>query len=219
MEKPLTITAICGWALPSEWFYGLIENRFPEAKIKILTPCQPRDSQEAEHLLKSARANLYIGYSLGSLWLMTYQEMLPQASVKTVLAPVLAFVRERNRGGKTSRTQLKYLIRKLKRNPQDPSPLLEFYSTAGIQFPEVLLKNIPEHQILLNGLEFLQNARVPQIDDQRFVAVVGENDGFLDGDELKRHLPQLDIVRNTGHEPGPLLNRLAEILGLESNGQ
>jgi len=218
MEKPLTITAISGWALPPQWFHGLIEDSFPEAKINVLTPSQPSDTQEAEHLLKSTKADLYIGYSLGSLWLMTYQEMLPQASVKAVLAPVLAFNRERNRGGKTPETKLKYLIRKLKRNPHDPSPLREFYSSAGIHFSGSWLKNVPDHKVLLNGLEFLQIAPVPQIEAQKFVALVGKEDGFLDGNELKRHLPQLEIVPEAGHAPDPLLNRLANILDIASNG-
>ena len=77
MEKPLTITAVCGWALPPEWFHHQIENCFPEAKINVLTPSQPSDIKEAERLLKSPKADLYIGYSLGSLWLMIYKEMLP----------------------------------------------------------------------------------------------------------------------------------------------
>ncbi len=218
MEKPLTITAICGWALPPQWFHGLIEDSFPEAKINVLTPSQPSDTQEAEHMLKSIKADLYIGYSLGSLWLMTYQEMLPQASVKAVLAPVLAFSRERNRGGKTPETKLKYLIRKLKRNPHDLSPLREFYASTGIHFSESWFKNVPDHKTLLNGLEFLQIAPVPQIEVQKFIALVGEEDGFLDGNELKRHLPQLEIVPDTGHAPGPLLNRLAKILDIASNG-
>jgi len=218
MEKPLTITAISGWALPPEWFHDQIEKSFPNTRINVLIPSQPGDPQEAKRLLKSTKADLYIGYSLGSLWLMTYQEMLPQASVKAVLVPILAFSRERNRGGKTPETKLKYLIKKLKRNPQDFSPLREFYFSAGIQFSEAWLKNVPDHNVLLNGLEFLQSAPVPQIDAQKFVALVGDGDGFLDADELKRYLPQLKIVRGTGHAPGPLLNRLAKILDIAPNG-
>ena len=218
MEKSLIITAVSGWALPQEWFHGLIEDSFPKAKINVLYPSQPGNAKEAEYLLKSTKADIYIGYSLGSLWLMTYQKMLAQASVKAVLAPVLAFSREREKGGKTPETKLKYLIRKLKRNPHDPSPLREFYASAKIHFSESWLKNIPEHQVLLNGLEFLQIAPVPIIEDQNFVALVGKEDRFLDGNELKHHLPQLEIVSKAGHSPGPLLNRLATILNIESNG-
>jgi hypothetical protein len=212
MEKPLTITAVCGWALPTEWFQEQIENSFPQAKINVLYPSEPDDSQEAECLLKSFHADLYIGYSLGSLWLMTYQEMLPKTAVKAVLAPVLAFARERNRGGKTLETKLKYLARKLGRNPEDPSPLLEFYSDAGIHLPNMWLKRVPDNKVLLKGLEFLQYAPVPSFDLKGYVALVGKKDGFLDGGDLKHHIPQLEIIPEANHAPEPLLKRLAEIM-------
>lgn len=217
MEKPLTITAVCGWALPPEWFHEQIEICFPETKINVLTPSQPSDLQEAERLLKSSKSDLYIGYSLGSLWLMTYQELLPQGSVKAVLAPILAFVRERNRGGKTPETTLKYLIRTLKRNSDAPKLLREFYSSAGIHFSESWLKNIPDHKVLLNGLEFLHTAPVPKKEAQNFIALVGKEDGFLNGNELQRYIPQLEIVSSADHAPGPLLNRLAKIMDTASN--
>lgn len=218
MEKPLIITAISGWALPKEWLHGQIKIYFPAAKINVLYPSSPTVPQEAERLLKSAQADLYLGYSLGSLWLMTYLKLLPEASVKAVLAPVLAFTSERNRGGKTPETKLKYLIRSLKRNPKDPSPLLEFYADAGIQISEKWLKKIPENEVLLKGLEFLQKASVPEIESKRFIALVGEKDAFLDGEELKCHLPLLEIIPVADHAPGPLLKRLVDILELTSNG-
>ena len=218
MEKPLTIFAVSGWALPPEWFHGQVEKCFPSAKINVLYPLNPEDPEEAERLLKSVNADLYIGYSLGSLWLLTYLEMLPPASVKVVLAPVLAFTSERNRGGKTQEAKLKYLIRSLKRNPKDPSPLQEFFSIAGIQISDSWLNKVPETDVLLKGLEFLQTAPVPGIADSQLVALVGEEDRLLDGDKLKEHFPQLKIISSAGHAPGPLLRRLAEILNQTSNG-
>lgn len=218
MEKPLTITAISGWALPGQWFQGQIEKYFPDAKINVLSPSDPGDPQEAERLLNSVKADIYLGYSMGSLWLMTHQKKLPQESVKVVLAPILAFVRERNRGGKTPETKLKFLMRQIKRKPQDPSPLRDFYSSAGIQISEVWLNKVPQNEILLKGLEFLQTAPVPEIDDSTVVALAGKEDVFLDGEELKRHLPQLKIITDAGHAPGPLLKSLADILNSSSNG-
>jgi hypothetical protein len=218
MEKPLTITAISGWALPPEWFHSQIKSVFPDTKINVLYPCDPCDPREAERLIHSTETDLYLGYSLGSLWLMTYHQMLPKDSVKAVLAPVLAFTRERGRGGKTPETKLKYLIRQLKKNPSDPSPLLEFYSEAGIQMSDAWLKKIPEIVVLLKGLEFLQSATVPEVDDLDVIALVGENDVFLDAGELKRFLPELEIIHDAGHAPGSLLKRLATILDFASNG-
>ena len=217
MEKPLIITAISGWALPGQWFQAQIENYFPDAKIKVLYPSHPDNPREAERLLESAQADLYIGYSLGSLWLMTYQQMLPPASVKAVLAPVLAFTSERNRGGKIPETKLKYLIRQIKRDPKDPSPLLDFYASAGIKISDGWLNAVPENEALLAGLEFLLTAPVPDVGGQNFLALVGKEDRFLDADKLKDHLPQLEIIADAGHAPGPLLKRLANILDSASH--
>jgi hypothetical protein len=212
MESVLTITAVCGWALPPEWFREQVKNAFPRAKVKVLYPSLPGDILEARDLLAGSRADLYIGYSLGSLWLMTHQEYLPENSVKTVLAPILAFARERNRGGKTPETKLKYLMKQLKRNPEDLSPLLKFYADNEIHFPESLLKEVPARGILVNGLEFLQSAPAPEIGLKAFIGLVGGKDRLLDGVQLKAHLPQLEIIREAGHAPEPLLKHLANTL-------
>jgi hypothetical protein len=218
MENSLRITAVSGWALPPEWFHGQIEYYFPDAKIKVLYPSNPGDSQEAERLLKSAKSDLYIGYSLGSLWLMTYLKMLPESAVKVVLAPILAFCSERDRGGKTPETKLKYLKRRLARNPEDPSPLQEFYLDSKIQISDALFEKVPENEVLLKGLEFLHTAPIPDIDELIAIALVGKEDKFLEGDKLKNYLPQLEIIPDAGHAPGPLLQRLANILNSTSHG-
>jgi len=211
MEKKITVTAVCGWALPPEGFCGVVASCFPGANVKVLYPSHPEDPEEAEHLLGLAKADLYIGYSLGSLWLMTHREKIPPGqSVKAVLAPILAFAQERNRGGKTPETQLKYLRKKIRRNPRDLSPLLEFYSDCEIQFSESFRKNIPATPALLNGLEFLQMASVSGKQAEQFTALAGENDIFLDSAILKQHIPHLEIVQGAGHAPHPLVKRLAE---------
>ncbi len=214
----MNITAISGWALPAEWFHGQIEKYFPDAKINVLYPSDPGDTQEAERLLSYTRADIYLGYSLGSLWLMTHRKLLPPASTKVVLAPILAFTCERDRGGKTPTTKLKYLMRQLKRNPDDPSPLREFYLNCGIQVSDAWQNKIPENGILLKGLEFLQTAPVPDINGLEAIALVGEEDNLLDLEKLKIHLPQLEIIPDAGHAPELLLHRLAEILKLAPNG-
>lgn len=217
MEKALTITGVSGWALPKEWFHGQIEKHFPKATINVLYPSNPGDSQEAEHLLKSAKTDLYIGYSLGSLWLMTHCQMLPKTSSKAILSPILAFSRERDRGGVISDTNLKYLMRQLKRNPKDLSPVREFYSNAEIQISDRWLNDVPENEVLLNGLEFLQTAPVPEIKDLNAIALVGREDKFLDGEKLQRYFPDLEIIPSANHAPDLLLKRLADIIDLSSN--
>lgn len=214
MENELTITAICGWALPPKWFKVQVEKAFPCAKVKVLYPSLPGDILEAEDLLGNSMADLYIGYSLGSLWLMTHQDYLPRDSQKAILAPILAFTRERNRGGKTPESKLKYLMKKLIRNREDLSPLLEFYADNEIHFPAPLLKEVPAMGLLINGLEFLQSAPIPEIGLEAFMALAGGEDRLLDGKQLKDYLPQLEIISDAGHAPAPLLTRLANTLNL-----
>jgi len=214
MEKKLTITAVSGWALPPKWFGEQVEKSFPGATVKVICPALPGDVLEAKDLLKCSKADLYIGYSLGSLWLMTHREHLPKDSLKALVAPILVFSLERNRGGKTPETQLKYLVKQLGRNPDDFSPILKFYADAEIHFPGRLLAEVPRMEILIQGLEFLQKAPVPETGLETFVGLVGEKDPLLDGLQLQRYLPQLEIVRETGHAPEPLLNHLAGTLTL-----
>jgi hypothetical protein len=214
MDKKLIITAVSGWALPSSWFKEQVEQSFPGANVKALYPVLPGDSLQARGLLEGSKADLYIGYSLGSLWLMTHQEWLPENSIKAVLAPVLAFSRERNRGGKTPETQLKYLLRQLQRNPDDWSPVLKFYADNEILFPETLMSEIPAMHVLINGLDFLHSAPAPEMGLDKFIGLVGRKDRLLDGRQLQKHLPRLEIIQEAGHAPGTLLKHLADTLNL-----
>ena len=61
----------------------------------------------------------------------------------------------------------------------------------------------------MRGLEFLKTCRAKGDDAKTFLSIVGENDIFIDGDLLRKHIPNLDIVQKVGHAPGNLLKRLA----------
>ena len=78
MEKKLTITAISGWAIPKTWFGDQIMKAFPNAEIHVVYPENPEEKEEARYILNRYQAKLFIGYSLGSLWLLKYQNYLPQ---------------------------------------------------------------------------------------------------------------------------------------------
>lgn len=205
----MRITAVCGWAIPPEWFSGLVEQYFPQANVKTLYPALPHSRRQAESLLNDSESELYIGYSLGSLWLLTHQAYLPRNSILALIAPVLAFSRERNLGGKTPETKLKYLIRSLKRNPVDRTPLLNFYADSGLSLSESDLRGLPDLRALIQGLEFLKSAPAPEKISEKITALVGGQDIFLDGNQLKHHIPQLEIIPGAGHAPAPLLAHLA----------
>ena len=72
-----------------------------------------------------------------------------------------------------------------------------------------MIEDVPDKEILLRGLDFLKTCRANGGDTKVFLSIVGENDIFIDGDLLKRHIPNLDIVQKVGHAPGNLLKRLA----------
>lgn len=208
----MKITAISGWALPCDWFAEQIAARFENSRVQVIYPENPLDAEEARRLLAGAPADLYLGYSLGSLWLLTYRDFLPAPAVKAILAPILAFTREQDRGGKTSGTQLKYLIKVLTRSSENNSPLIDFYANCDFPYPPSLLKDLPERSVLIEGLKFLQSVSVDPESAQDFQVIMGEKDVLLDAEKLRSLMPQLQIVEGAGHTPAPLLEHLANTL-------
>jgi hypothetical protein len=209
MDKVLNITAVSGWALPQQWFREEVALAFPGSKIEVIYPETPEKYEEAEMLLKRYPADLYIGYSLGSLWLLKYKKLLPLAAKKALLAPILSFLDVDEMGGTTSETQLKYLSRIIKQGTDKCSNLKNFFTYSELPFPEHLIEEIPNREILLKGLDFLKTCRATGEDSQLFLSIVGEDDIFINGKLLKKHIPHLDIIQGVGHAPGNLLKRLA----------
>ena len=167
--------------------------------------------QPGRSKLNEVPADLYLGYSLGSLWMFQYRDFFPKSSVKAVLAPILAFTKEHNMGGKTTSPQLNYLIRLLKQSNSE-APLIDFYTNCDIPFPKILLKSLPNRQILIKGLEFLQSVIAVKSSVFDFKVIVGDNDIFLDSTKLKKLIPQTEIVSGAGHAPDQLLYRLSKMI-------
>ncbi|PIQ97484.1 MAG: hypothetical protein COV67_03920 [Nitrospinae bacterium CG11_big_fil_rev_8_21_14_0_20_56_8] len=209
----MNIFAVSGWALPAEWFREQVREYFPSAQVKCFYPRNPFVRDEAVRELNTHRADLYIGYSMGSLWLMKYRDLLPPDSVKALLAPILAFLKERDMGGKTGETQLKYFIKILKRNSRNKnSALLDFYSSCDFPFSRALIEDIPDAETLIRGLEFLATESVSEEACCTFKAITGEKDIFLDAKRLKNLIPHLEVVDSAGHSPSLLLERLASLV-------
>ena len=207
----MKITAISGWAIPSDWFSEQIGKYFKNSEINVIYPNNPFDSEEARIKINADSADLYLGYSLGSLWMFRHRNYFPAASIKAVLAPILGFTKEHNMGGKTTATQLNYLIKLLKQSKSD-APLVDFYANCDIPFPKILLKTLPNRSILIKGLEFLQSVIAAKSSVLDFKVIIGDNDIFLDAKKLKNLIPQTEIVSGAGHAPNQLLNRLANII-------
>ena len=209
MDKILTITAVSGWALPRQWFAEEVASAFPGSQIEVIYPETPEKPEEAEILLRKYPADLYIGYSLGSLWLLKNKDLLPYSSIKALLAPILSFLVKDGMGGTTSETQLKYLSRILKQPSDKYDSVKKFFAYSDLPFSATMIEDVPNREILLRGLEFLKTCRAKGDDAKTFLSIVGENDIFIDGDLLRKHIPNLDIVQKVGHAPGNLLKRLA----------
>jgi hypothetical protein len=209
MENISAITAISGWALPRAWFAEEVANAFPGARVQIIYPESPENLEEARVLLNRYPADIYIGYSLGSLWLLKYGHLLPDTCIKALLAPILSFLNTDNFGGMTSETQLKYLIRSLKQGSDQSSSVKSFFLHCDLPFSEEMIEDIPDREVLLRGLEFLKTCKAKREDTKNFLSILGENDIFINGDILRRHIPDLDIIQGVGHAPGNLLKHLA----------
>jgi hypothetical protein len=210
MEEKLTITAISGWAIPESWFANQIKDAFPGSNVNVVYPNNPENEQEARNILNRFPAQLYLGYSLGSLWLVKYQDDLPTNCHKAILAPILSFLNTQPFGGKTSKAQLKYLIKILSNDSSNKNVLRDFFFHANLPYPESQIEEIPEKNILIKGLKFLENNTVTGKDTNDFLSIIGENDTFLDARVLRHHIPHLEIVKNAGHSPSLLLKQLAK---------
>ena len=127
MEEKHKITAISGWAIPRTWYAEQIQKAFPYSNIQVIYPENPENEEEAKYLLNQYQSQLYIGYSLGSLWLLKHHIYLPQNCDKAILAPILAFLNTSNLGGKTSEGQLKYLIKILNDSSSKKEVLKDFF--------------------------------------------------------------------------------------------
>ena len=207
----MRITAVSGWAIPTDWFSEQIQKYFINSEVNVIYPSNPFDTEEARRQIYKKPADLYLGYSLGSLWMFRHRELFPKKSIKAVLAPILAFTKEHDMGGKTTSTQLNYLIKLLKGSDNE-NPLLDFYANCDIPFPKILLKTLPSRSILIKGLEFLQSVIASKNSVFDFKVIVGDNDVFLDAMKLKNLIPQTQIVSGAGHAPDLLLSKLAKIL-------
>lgn len=210
----MSITVVCGWATPPSWLRDRVQEHFPGVSVRTVYPHRPGSHAEAANILQTHEAQIYMGYSLGALWLLRHRLLLPPGAGMVLLAPILAFPREAEQGGKTRLGQLDYMIQRLQRGRENSSLVDEFLSQAGISPSADELKEIPGPEVLIRGLEFLKDCAVSPEAAQGCWALVGAGDPFLDHWRLKSLLPNLIILENAGHSPGPLLQALVSHPGV-----
>jgi len=212
MRSPLTIIGICGWAIPPVWFQNQIVSVFPSSNVKTFYPQNPADEKEAGSFFESNSADLWIGYSLGSLWLLKNADLFPSTSRMALLSPILGFTSEMAQGGKTRAVQLDYLIRSLKRRPDDLASVFSFLNDIGIDPGMTGFGFNIKSDTLIQGLNFLRDYSIGNQELPSFHSFLGKHDPLIEADVLMNKIPGLKIVPDTGHHPAPLLESLAKLL-------
>lgn len=213
----MNITAICGWALPEDWFRQLVESYFPGAKVRACHPENPESDEEATAILET-QADWVIGYSMGSLWLLYHKNKIPRRTNVALLAPILAFTGEKNLGGKTPLGQLKYQKKILKQSEDYNAAMRGFFDLSGIHLPEDDLQQPYSLDVLIRGLEFLETVSVSPQSAEDYLVITGLRDPLLDGRHLKKLMPHLTLVEDCDHSPHKLLACLAQHPGLKNYG-
>jgi hypothetical protein len=148
-----------------------------------------------------------VGYSLGSLLLLREAARANQLGRVALLAPIFAFPREAELGGRVAQTQVRQLSRWLRRDA--PAALADFYARAGLEVPQ---KHVPAvtTDALLWGLEHLENDRAEPPLPANWRAWCGVNDALLDATRLCQLAPSVQIVAGATHHPAALLSAFAE---------
>ena len=194
---------LLGWAVPVAWFAPLVREHFPHDE-HVYFQAGP---DAVERLQAAGPFDRVIGYSLGAHLLLAAVARGIRFENVALLAPIFAFPREDNLGGKVARTQVRLLKRWLRQD--QPAALADFYSRAGLDASEALTpKN--ESENLLWGLERLECDRVDPTIPTGWKAWCGADDALLDAAQLAAIAPEIKIVPQATHHPAVLLRAMAE---------
>ncbi len=201
----LKIGWVLGWAVPEVWFGPLARTAFPMA-THTFVPAAP----DALARLEAAGPFDWVaGYSLGSLLLLVDSARAERLGRVVLLAPIFAFLREHDRGGRMARAQVRLLARWLRRDPM--AALADFYGRAGLVVPS---SEAPDEKVedLNWGLERLENAVAPPALPAGWCAWCGADDPLIDVARLRALAPEISIVPGATHHPAALLRAFAGMI-------
>jgi malonyl-CoA O-methyltransferase len=193
---------LMGWAVPEAWFAPLARQALPEAE-HVFVAAEPDALAQLE---KAGPFDWVAGYSLGSLLLLRESARADRLGCVALLAPIFAFPREAELGGRVAQAQVRQLSRWLRRDA--PAALADFYTRAELEVP-------PEYtpaaatDILWWGLERLEHDRAVPPLPAGWRAWCGANDALLDATRLGELAPSVQIVAEATHHPTALLRAFA----------
>ncbi len=194
---------LMGWAVPAAWFAPLARQALPDAEHTLVAAGPDALAQ----LEKAGPFDWVAGYSLGSLLLLREAARADRLGRVVLLAPIFAFPREAELGGRVAQTQVRQLFRWLRRDAR--AALADFYERAGLDVPQ---EDAPATATddLWWGLERLENDRAEPFIPPGWRAWCGANDPLLDAARLHALAPAVQIVARATHHPAALLRAFAE---------
>jgi hypothetical protein len=208
MNKTLKIAWLMGWAIPKSWFKAHVLEIFPYQRHYFFEPT--RDAIKA--ITTQGPFDITVGYSLGSLLILSANLPKKKTGKVVLLAPIIGFISEMQLGGKITVKQLKHTQKLLKRNPM--KTIAEFYSLTGLNPKPSLMKSFSSDQLntLDYGLKALEEIHITQKISKNVTAICGSADPLLDAIALKLHIPELQVIVGATHEPVSLLISLKALL-------
>ncbi|HTJ77497.1 MAG TPA: hypothetical protein VL357_00725 [Rariglobus sp.] len=194
------IAWIMGWAVPRDWFaaqvsgvFILDEHVFFEPKDTVLTELEAHGPFDC-----------VAGYSLGAHLLLAEALRAERLCARVVLlAPFLAFPADEKSGGRVARTQVRYLVRWVRRDRE--AALADFYARAGLNEVTPEMASGITMETLLAGLAQLENGRATPVMRSGWKMFIGGDDSLLDAKAVVEQLPEAVTVDGATHHPRALL--------------
>lgn len=193
---------LLGWAVPEAWFGPFVCRVFGDAEHTFV-PSGP-DAWARLDAIRSC--DWIVGYSFGAQLLLSAAANGMVLGRVALLAPIFAFPREEELGGRVARTQVRHLARWLRREPR--AALADFYARAGLDVPANLVPRAATEDLLW-GLDRLERERVEPPAPAGWHLWCGSDDPLLDAVRLREIAPNTRLVEGT-HHPAGLLRALAE---------
>ncbi len=195
------ITWLGGWGISPE---HLSENAYQHAPLcqhEIIIP-----SHDWQAKIEASSSEVLIAYSTGSLLILNTPSLWNSYNHIILLAPVIDFRAEANKGSKVSLRQLKVLKRWLQRDPL--AALADFYQKAELHIPPPKVLPYPM-KALEWGIDQLMTLQASTNKLPMNIATrIGENDSLLSAEVIEDQLPQVTLIKNANHDIKTLLKGL-----------
>lgn len=199
----LQIAWIAGWGVHPEMLRALAGPFAPEGDHTFHFP-RPHTAFEVQN------KDLIIAWSLGALRMLEAAAAGARFGGRVILlAPFVAFCSEHGRGGKCSLTQVRFLKRWVRRQPD--AAVADFYSRAGLgALSQAVAVPVPD---LLEGLDRLAADASPALRafaanelPPDWQAWVGDSDPLLDASGVAASIRGCHIAARADHSIRSLLS-------------